>query len=174
MGENNRYYAEYDPFTAMHERQLQQEQMNWLQQHGNAASQPQASNTQADFAHLQGAANQFAPQPHHGPGLGTLAALGAVGYFAGQARQEMKQHPVDRELKATDTWIPWSIAAAILHFALFLLWYGSAANGDQYFWLGAFLIGCAVWVPTWVIVFAHRRHNQKYNRSVLARRKAAE
>lgn len=168
--EHNPWYDEslgqshIDPNAALHAAQLhalQVQETDRLRQLDLQAHQ--------GFTGLQAVSDQVAPHPHHqGPGWGTVAAIGTLAYLAARNGQQAPAQPVQQRsgLKPVPGLGGWALLAAIVHFLVFIAWYGNAINGDQYFWLMALVIGLAVWVPAMLIGRAHRARNLRYNARV--------
>lgn len=160
----NPYYNEQQSWMTTDPDQANRDATTqWLrQQEDQRLFQLQRNAQGGDFAGLQNVADQAAPHPvQHHPGLGTLAAGAAIGYFATRALQAPQQdysqqdaQPVRPEPRRANVWGWYFLLGALVTLGVSLLAISVAA------WVIATFL---LWIPITLAAIHHQRSVNRYN-----------
>lgn len=128
-------------------------------------------NVSQDFNALNTVAQQHAPQPHHGPKPTTIAVVGGLAWLAVREyshRQAIANGTIPPGSKKS-VWGWYVLLAALLHFVLFLAWYGHTNTADDVFWPMFLVIGMVAWGPLNLIGLMHQTSVAAHNARLLER-----
>lgn len=159
----NPYYNEQQPWMTVDPDQANRDATTqWLRQQEDQRLFQLQREANNGFAGLQNVADQTAPHPvQHHPGLGTLAAGAAIGYFATRALQAPQQdysqqdaQPVHREPRRANVWGWYFLLGALVTIGVGML---SVPVGV---W---FLVSTMLWIPITIGAVCHQRSINRYN-----------
>jgi hypothetical protein len=126
----------------------------------------------SDFDRLNAVSHQHAPQHQdHGPNPATIAAVGTAVFLAARSynrREAEAQGLVPRGWKYP-VWGRYILAAAVLHFLGFVIWYGNTYTADDYFWIMLVIFGLVTWIPLMLIAMMHTERIEKHNKALQER-----